>query len=70
MLSELVNGGFVITPNPREADVIIVNTCAFLESARREAIETALEMSGYKVHGKCKKLLLPVAWAKNSARKF
>lgn len=58
MLSELVNGGFVITPNPREADVIIVNTCAFLESARREAIETALEMSGYKDHGKCKKVII------------
>lgn len=58
MLSNLAKGGYQITADPQEADVIIVNTCAFLESARREAIQTALEMSGYKTSGKCQKVII------------
>lgn len=58
MLANLVRGGYEITPNPQDADVIIVNTCAFLESARKEAIETAIEMSQYKQGGKCKKVII------------
>ena len=37
--------------NPREANLILVNTCAFIESARKEAIDTILEMSDYKNNG-------------------
>ena len=48
MLAKLADGGYEITPDASEADVIIVNTCAFLESARKEAIETVLEMSRVK----------------------
>ena len=58
MLANLVVGGYEITPDPSLADVIIVNTCAFLESARREAIETILEMSRYKTQGNCKKVIV------------
>lgn len=58
MLANLVNGGYEITSSPADADVIIVNTCAFLETARREAIETALEMAGYKKNGICKKVII------------
>lgn len=58
MLANLAAGGYEITPSPQDADVIIVNTCAFLESARREAIETSLEMAGYKKRGKCKKVII------------
>ena len=50
MLYNLRRGGFEITNDPSEAEIIIVNTCAFLESARQEAIETTLEMARYK-HG-------------------
>ena len=57
MLYNLRRGGFEITNDPSEAEIIIVNTCAFLESARQEAIETTLEMARYK-HGKCKKLIM------------
>lgn len=58
MLANLVAGGYEITAEPQDADVIIVNTCAFLESARKEAIETVLEMSGYKSRGKCQKIIV------------
>ena len=58
MLRKLVDGGYEITPNPAAADVIIVNTCAFLESARKEAIETALEMAQYKAQGGCQKVII------------
>lgn len=58
MLANLVAGGYEITSDPSEADVIIVNTCAFLESARKEAIETILEMAHFKDSGRCKKVIV------------
>ena len=58
MLANLVKGGYEIVSDPQLADVIIVNTCAFLESARREAIQSALEMASYKTVGKCKKVII------------
>ena len=58
MLANLAAGGYEITSSPQDADVIIVNTCAFLESARKEAIETSLEMAGYKKRGKCRKVII------------
>ena len=58
MLHKLVEGGYEITPDAGAADVIIVNTCAFLESARKEAIETALEMAQYKKQGSCQKVII------------
>ncbi len=57
MLYNLRKGGYEITGKPEEADIIIVNTCAFLESARQESIDTTLEMARYK-YGKCKKLIM------------
>lgn len=53
MLSYLSADGYVITGDPSDADIIVVNTCAFIESAKVEAIETILEMADYKVNGKC-----------------
>lgn len=58
MLANLVAGGYEITPEPSDADVIIVNTCAFLESARKEAIDTILEMAHFKREGKCQKVIV------------
>ncbi len=48
MLSKLQNGGFEIVNDPAEADLIIVNTCAFIESAKKESIENILDMASYK----------------------
>ena len=58
MLANLVAGGYEITSEPSDADVIIVNTCAFLESARKEAIDTILEMANFKRDGRCQKVIV------------
>lgn len=50
--------GFDITTELEEADCIIVNTCGFIEDAKREAIDVILDMSDYKVNGKCKHLFV------------
>ena len=47
MLASFPGDRFEITPNPKEADVIIVNTCGFIEPAKKEAIDTILEMASY-----------------------
>lgn len=56
MLGILLGEGFEIVDNPAEADVIIVNTCGFIESAKRESIDALLEMAEYK-KGNCKLLI-------------
>ena len=48
---------FEIVNNPEEAEIIVVNTCGFIESAKQEAINTLLEMAEYKKTGKCKYLI-------------
>ena len=58
MLGILANQGYELTPRPDEADVIIVNTCAFIEPAKQESINTILEMADYKKFGAAKKLVV------------
>lgn len=58
MLAFLQNEGYVFTGDPSDADIIIVNTCAFIDSAKKESIDTILEMSDYKQNGKCKCLIV------------
>lgn len=48
---------YEITNNPKEADIIIVNTCGFIEKAKQESINTILEMAKYKTKHKCKLLI-------------
>lgn len=57
LLGLLSQVGYNIVCDPDDADYIIVNTCAFIESAKVEAINTIIEMSGYK-QSKCKKLFV------------
>lgn len=52
-----VNSLFKITSDPKEAEVIIINTCGFIETAKQESIDTILEMAQYKQNGKCKILI-------------
>lgn len=47
-----------ITNDPAEADLIIVNTCGFIESAKEESINTVLQMAEYKKNGSCKYLVM------------
>ncbi|MBE7064790.1 MAG: 30S ribosomal protein S12 methylthiotransferase RimO [Ruminococcaceae bacterium] len=58
MLGLLSGADYSITPDPAEAEVIIINTCGFIESAKQEAIDTILEMAEYKITGKCKKIIV------------
>ncbi len=58
MLYSIKNEGFTITPNEAEADVIIVNTCGFIEDAKREAIETTVEIAKLKTEGNLKSLIV------------
>ena len=48
---------FIITSNVSEADIILINTCGFIDSAKKEAIDTILEMSEYKNYN-CKYLIV------------
>lgn len=56
MLGILAEDGFNITYDPSDADVIIVNTCGFIESAKQESIDAILEMAQYK-EGRCRLLI-------------
>lgn len=58
MLSKLKDAGYELTPIEAEADVIIVNTCGFIESAKAEAIENILEVVNYKKDGNLKALIV------------
>lgn len=56
MLGMLKNT-YEITEEPKEADIIIVNTCGFIESSKQESIDTILEMAEYKKDYNCKLLM-------------
>ena len=56
MLGILAEKGHKLVADPENADVIVVNTCGFIESAKQESIETILEMAEYK-KGRCKVLI-------------
>lgn len=56
MLGYLRAAGFEPTHRPAEADVLVVNTCGFIESAKQESIDSILEMARYKNTGRCKVL--------------
>ena len=58
MLSSLKNGGYDIAAEEAEADAIIINTCGFIEDAKKEAIENILEAARYKKTGKCRALIV------------
>lgn len=58
MIGVFKNNNFSIVNNPIEAEVIVINTCGFIESAKEEAINTILEMAEYKKTGKCKMLIV------------
>jgi ribosomal protein S12 methylthiotransferase len=58
MLGTLAGKGYSITPQKENADVIVVNTCGFIDSAKKESIDTILEMAQLKTGGNCKKLVV------------
>ncbi len=58
MLGILKEHGIEITNKPAEADILIVNTCAFIQSAKEESITTVLNMAEYKESGRCRSLII------------
>ena len=58
MLGRLMNAGWTITRDPGEADIIIINTCSFIESAVNESIDTILALAKYKHDGLCRRLIV------------
>lgn len=58
MLKKLENAGFLITQEMQRADIAIVNTCSFIEDAKKEAIESILEMADFKDEGIIKKIIV------------
>jgi ribosomal protein S12 methylthiotransferase len=58
ILGLLSKEGYRLTTDPAEAEILIVNTCSFVQDATREAIETTLQLSHYKKEGRCRLLIV------------
>jgi len=58
MMGQLVERGHQLTPHPRDADVLVVNTCSFIDPAKQESVDTILEMAEYKKSGRARKLIV------------
>src|SRR5271165_516112 len=58
MMGLLARAGAELSPRAEDADVIVVNTCSFIESAQQESVNTILEMAGHKTAGRAKKLVV------------
>ena len=58
VLGDLSTSGFKLTQDEKDAEVIIVNTCGFIESAKKESVDTILEMARHKTEGNCKQLII------------
>lgn len=58
MLGQLLNSGYTMTDNEEEADAVIINTCCFIEDAKKESIDTILSMAHLKEDAKCRALVV------------
>jgi len=58
MMGLLAQGGGEITPRAEDADIIVVNTCSFIDTAKQESVDTILEMAQHKASGRAQKLIV------------
>jgi ribosomal protein S12 methylthiotransferase len=58
MMGLLAQGGAEITPRAEDADIIVVNTCSFIDKAQQESVDAILEMAQHKIAGKAQKLIV------------
>src|SRR4030095_1779944 len=58
MMGQLKQSGYQITSNAEEADTVVVNTCGFIESAKKESIDAILEAARLKSEGKARRLIV------------
>jgi ribosomal protein S12 methylthiotransferase len=74
ILGLLSKAGYSLTSRPSEAQIIIVNTCSFIQDASREAIETILDLARYKEKGTCRLLVvsgcLPQRYGRSLEKEF
>src|SRR6184192_1458742 len=70
MMGILSRGGYELTPRADEAEVLVVNTCSFIEAAQKESVEAILEMAEHKKFGAAKKLVVVAVWWSVTASRF
>ena len=58
MMGQLVAKGHELTPHPDQADCLVVNTCSFIDPAKKESVDTILEMAEYKKVGRARRLIV------------
>src|ERR1700693_768925 len=58
MMGHLAERGHQLTAQPGDAEVLVVNTCSFIDPAKQESIDTILEMAEYKKSGRARKLIV------------
>src|SRR5690349_2812640 len=58
MMGLLEDAHHELTPDKEDADIIVINTCGFIDAAKQESIDTILEMAQHKQSGRCKKLIV------------
>ena len=58
MMGLLAQGGAQITARAEDADIIVVNTCSFIDTAKQESVDTILEMAQHKISGRAQKLIV------------
>ena len=58
ILGLLSKDGYLLTTDPSKAEILIVNTCSFIQDATKEAIETILNLARYKKEGRCRLLIV------------
>ena len=58
MLGTLLGRGYHLVPEPADADVIVINTCAFIGPAKKESVDTILELAQHKQSGRCQTLVV------------
>ncbi|MBI5399151.1 30S ribosomal protein S12 methylthiotransferase RimO [Candidatus Saganbacteria bacterium] len=58
LMGQLAQEGYDFTDNPKEADLILVNTCAFLTSAKDESLQTVRRLAEFKRRGRCRYLIV------------
>ena len=64
MLHKLKEAGFELIADAGLSDIVVINTCGFIESAKQEAIEQILEFLTLKGEGRIKKVIVTGCWAK------
>lgn len=70
MLGKLEREKYQLTQTPENAEVIIVNTCSFIDASKEESVDTILEMAAYKDSGQCKVLVASGCMAQRYAQKL